>query len=406
MTLRVCVYLVLSAVLVAQEPPPFGAPPPNREVPAPNVSFDRIQQSNKEPQNWLTYSGGLMSQRHSLLTAISPRRMRATSSLKWVFQSRSLEKHRGHAAGRGRDDVHDPEPERCRRAGCRDRKARSGPTQYKPDPAAKNCCGRLSRGAGDLGRHALSGRVRRPDDRDRRQDRQGALEHRACRRSEARLRLHASRRSSSRTRSSRAPPAANSASAASSRLRREDRQGSLALQHRSRPRRSRATRRWSGDSWKHGGAPIWVTGSYDPETNLTYWGTGNPGPDWNGAARLGDNLYSCSVDRARCRHRQAEVALPVLAARRVRLGRDAGSGARRYRLAGPAAQSDAVGESQRLFYVLDRTTGEFLLGKPFVKSELGGRLRREGPADACPRHGSDEGRHAGLSRQSGRNELV
>ncbi len=57
MTVRVCVFLLLSAALVAQEPPPFGAPPPNREVPAPNVSFDRIQQSNKEPQNWLTYSG-------------------------------------------------------------------------------------------------------------------------------------------------------------------------------------------------------------------------------------------------------------------------------------------------------------------------------------------------------------
>src|SRR5207248_6234170 len=52
---------------------------------------------------------------------------------------------------------------------------------------------------------------------------------------------------------------------------------------------------WSGDSWMHGGAPIWVTGSYDPDLNLTYWGTGNPGPDWDGNGRLGDNLYSCSV---------------------------------------------------------------------------------------------------------------
>src|SRR5579872_2287244 len=37
---------------------------------------------------------------------------------------------------------------------------------------------------------------------------------------------------------------------------------------------------WSGDSWKHGGAPTWITGSYDPEANLLYWGTGNPGPDY------------------------------------------------------------------------------------------------------------------------------
>ena len=35
---------------------------------------------------------------------------------------------------------------------------------------------------------------------------------------------------------------------------------------------------WSGDSWMHGGASVWVTGSYDPQLNLTYWGIGNPGP--------------------------------------------------------------------------------------------------------------------------------
>ena len=53
---------------------------------------------------------------------------------------------------------------------------------------------------------------------------------------------------------------------------------------------------WAADdSWEHGGASVWVTGSYDPELNLTYWGIGNPGPDWNPAQRKGDNLYSDSV---------------------------------------------------------------------------------------------------------------
>ena len=51
---------------------------------------------------------------------------------------------------------------------------------------------------------------------------------------------------------------------------------------------------WSGDSWKTGGAGVWVTGAYDSDLNLTYWGTGNPIPT-NGASRLGDNLYSSSV---------------------------------------------------------------------------------------------------------------
>jgi alcohol dehydrogenase (cytochrome c) len=49
-----------------------------------------------------------------------------------------------------------------------------------------------------------------------------------------------------------------------------------------------------GDQWKNGGGPIWVTGNYDPETNLSFWGTGNGGP-WMGDQRPGDNLYTASV---------------------------------------------------------------------------------------------------------------
>lgn len=51
---------------------------------------------------------------------------------------------------------------------------------------------------------------------------------------------------------------------------------------------------WPGDTWQTGGVPVWLTGSYDPELNLTYWGTGNGGP-WMGDARPGDNLYATSV---------------------------------------------------------------------------------------------------------------
>ena len=43
---------------------------------------------------------------------------------------------------------------------------------------------------------------------------------------------------------------------------------------------------WSEESWKTGGGSTWVTGSYDPETNLVYWGIGNPGPDWNADSSL------------------------------------------------------------------------------------------------------------------------
>jgi alcohol dehydrogenase (cytochrome c) len=49
-----------------------------------------------------------------------------------------------------------------------------------------------------------------------------------------------------------------------------------------------------GDQWKTGGAPVWVTGNYDPETNLAFWGTGNGGPTI-GDQRPGDNLYVTST---------------------------------------------------------------------------------------------------------------
>jgi len=51
---------------------------------------------------------------------------------------------------------------------------------------------------------------------------------------------------------------------------------------------------WSGDAWRTGGGPVWVTGTHDPELNLTYWGVGNGGP-WMGDARPGDNLFTNST---------------------------------------------------------------------------------------------------------------
>jgi len=51
---------------------------------------------------------------------------------------------------------------------------------------------------------------------------------------------------------------------------------------------------WTGDAWKRGGGSVWLTGTYDPELNLTYWGTGNGSP-WFGDQRPGDNLYTSST---------------------------------------------------------------------------------------------------------------
>ena len=80
------------------------------------------------------------------------------------------------------------------------------------------------------------------------------------------------------------------------------------------------------DAYLRGGGSIWVTGTYDPEQNLVFFGTGNPGPDYYSAQpRRRQPVYRVDC-RARRRHRQAAVALSVHAARRARLGRDAGAG--------------------------------------------------------------------------------
>jgi len=52
---------------------------------------------------------------------------------------------------------------------------------------------------------------------------------------------------------------------------------------------------WEGESWKIGGSPAWITGTYDAETNTTYWTTGNPSPSNRSIGRAGDNLYSDSL---------------------------------------------------------------------------------------------------------------
>ena len=135
---------------------------------------------------------------------------------------------------------------------------------------------------------------------------------------------------------------------------------------------------WKNDAWKTGGGSIWLTPSYDPELNLTYWGVGNPGPDWNPDQRPGDNLYTASViavdaDTGKMRwHYQFTpndpydydaVQIAVLADISWPEG-TASSGSGR-----PARPLKAMLWANRNgnFYVLDRATGEFLSGKPFVK---------------------------------------
>jgi alcohol dehydrogenase (cytochrome c) len=124
---------------------------------------------------------------------------------------------------------------------------------------------------------------------------------------------------------------------------------------------------WATDAWKTGGGSSWVTGSYDPELNLVYWGIGNPSPDWNGDSRPGDNLYTCSFvaldgETGALRwhfqftphdtHDWDATHVPVLFDAEVR-------GTRR-KLIGSANRN-------AFYYVLDRESGEFVAGRPYSK---------------------------------------
>ncbi len=122
---------------------------------------------------------------------------------------------------------------------------------------------------------------------------------------------------------------------------------------------------WEGDSWKRGGGSIWVTGSYDPELDLMYWGTGNPAPDWNPDVRKGDNLYTDSVialdpDDGKMKwyfqftpHDEWDwdaVQIPVL----VDLELD-----------GEMRKLMLWANRNAFYYVLDRVDGKFISGKAF-----------------------------------------
>ncbi len=135
---------------------------------------------------------------------------------------------------------------------------------------------------------------------------------------------------------------------------------------------------WAGDSWKTGGAATWNNGSYDPDLNLIYWGTGNPWPGYNGDHREGDNLYSASVialnpDTGKLvwhfqftphdLHDWDATQIPILLDAEY-------EGRERKLIAWP--------QRNGFFYLLDRTDGEFLLAKAFVKQTWAERIDENG----------------------------
>jgi alcohol dehydrogenase (cytochrome c) len=352
--------LFIVATMVAQGPPQL----PQREAPAPNVTADQLLKPAQAPQNWLIYGGSYASQRYSPLTQITPANAKDLE-LKWVFQSRSLEKHEVTplVVNGVMYTIQSPNDVIALNA-------ETGKTiwtySHKPDKAARNCCGNLTRGLAILGDKlflaAFDARMIAIDAKTGKElwnteaadPKQGyAFTH--------------------------APLVVKDKVIAGTAGGEFGVRGFIAAWDVNTGKEvwrfntvpgpgEPGHETWSADSWQHGGAPIWVTGSYDPDLNLTYWGTGNPGPDWDGAARLGDNLYSCSV---------------------IALNPDTGKLQWHYQFSPHnefdwdstqtpvLADIDWQGRQRKvmlwanrngMFYVLDRISGEFMKGQPFVKT--------------------------------------
>jgi alcohol dehydrogenase (cytochrome c) len=125
---------------------------------------------------------------------------------------------------------------------------------------------------------------------------------------------------------------------------------------------------WIGRAIEHGCAATWLTGTYDPESRLLYWPTGNPCPDYNGAERKGDNLYSDSVlaldpdtGRLKWHYQFTPHDLHDWDATETPLLVDA-------TFHGQPRKLLLQGNRNGFFYVLDRLTGQVLLAEPFVKN--------------------------------------
>ena len=288
MTTRLLLLITITVPLWAQG---GRGGPQNREAPVTPVPFERILHANQEPQNWLTYSGSLNSQRYSPLTQISPTNARDLS-LKWVFQSRSLEKHEVTplVVDGVMYTVQSPNDVIALDAA-------TGKTiwqySHKPAEGTRNpCCGNLTRGLAILGDKlflaALDAKMIALDAKTGKE-----LWNTQIADYQQQYAMTV------------APIVVKDKVIAGVAGGEHGVRGFLAAydvdtgkevwRFNTVPGPGEAGyETWLGkdgkpsDSYLHGGAPIWVTGSYDPETNLTMWGTGNAGPDYNGDNRIGD----------------------------------------------------------------------------------------------------------------------
>lgn len=327
------------------------------------VTFQRLLNAEKEPQNWLTYSGNLLGQRYSALTQITAANVK-NLELQWVYQVRSLEKFEATPlvvdgvmyTVQAPNDVIALD-------------AATGRVywiyQYIPSNDARPCCGRINRGLAILGDTLYMGTI------------------------DAHLIAIDAKSGKPLWNTVVGNPKAGYALTHAPLIVKDKvivgvaggeygirgyiaaydaRTGKEAWKFYTVPGPGEpGNNTWAGDTWKTGGGSVWVTGSYDADTNQTYWGIGNPGPDWNGDLRKGDNLYTDSVvaldaDTGKLKwhfqfspHDEFDydsVQVPVLA---------------NVEWQGRPRKIMYWANRNGFYYALDRTTGQFLRGAPFAK---------------------------------------
>ena len=341
------------------------------------VSFDRLLNADEEPHNWLTYSGTYSSTRYSLLDQITPANVDELE-LKWVFQAQSLEKF--EATPLVVDGImYLTEAPNTAVALDAARGRVFWDYRHSPSTLSRPCCGRVNRGLAMLGNTLFMATI------------------------DARLIAIDAIGGQPVWLTTVADPSAGYAMTLAPLVVKDKvivgvaggefgirgfisaydaATGEEAWKFYTIPGPGEPGHEtWEGDTdaWQHGGASVWLTGSYDPDLDQTYWGIGNPGPDWNPAQRPGDNLYSDAVvaldpDTGELKwyfqftpnddYDYDAVQIPVLAD----IGLDVFSSGRQMLWA----------NRNGFFYVLDRTTGEFIRGEPFSEINWASGLDENG----------------------------
>ncbi|HXE63131.1 MAG TPA: PQQ-dependent dehydrogenase, methanol/ethanol family [Bryobacteraceae bacterium] len=331
------------------------------------VAFDRILKADTEPQNWLTYSGNLNGQRYSKLTQITPANAKDLE-LKWVLQSRAPAEAgtKYEATSLVVDGVlYTVQPPNVVIAVDAATGRIFWTHAYNPAATARTCCGRVNRGLAILGTRlfmgTLDGNLLALDARDGHELWKTPIGRPEAGYSVTVAPLVVGNKVI-------AGPAGGEYGISGFLAAYSADTGRELWRFNTIPRPGEpGNETWAGQSWVHGGGSIWTTGSYDPVLKLLYWGVGNASPDWNGTGREGDNLYTSSVialdpDSGKLKwffqftpHDEFDfdaTQVPVLV--------DAP-------WHGLPRKLMLFANRNGYFYVFDRVTGEFLLGKPFVK---------------------------------------